>query len=99
MWNYNFYVYLLSNQSNSVLYIGMTNNLLRRVQEHKSKITDGFTKRYNVDKLVYFEHFSQVEEAIAREKQIKGWSRNKKELLMKEINPTWDDLFELSNEQ
>ena len=70
-----YHVYILTNKSNKVLYTGVTNDLLRRVYEHKSKLIEGFTKRYKVNKLVYFEHFTDINEAIAVEKKIKGWLR------------------------
>lgn len=73
----------------------MTNNLLRRVWEHKSKLIEGFTKRYNVDKLVYFESFNTKEEAFKREKQLKSGSRNKKIELINQLNPEWKELFNL----
>ena len=85
-------IYILTNQNNTVLYTGVTNNLPRRVYEHKAKLVDGFTKRYNVNKLVYYEVFEQVENAIFREKQIKGGSRAKKIALIKSMNPKWSDL-------
>ncbi len=87
-----YYVYILSNQFNSVLYIGVTNNLSRRLYEHKSSLIDGFTKKYRVHKLVYFESCHDVKDAIAREKQLKKWSREKKEELIRQINPDWSDL-------
>uniref|UniRef100_A0A832DL63 GIY-YIG nuclease family protein n=1 Tax=Ignavibacterium album TaxID=591197 RepID=A0A832DL63_9BACT len=90
-----YYTYILTNKSNRVLYVGMTNNLLRRVWEHKSKLIEGFTKRYNVDKLVYFESFNTKEEAIKREKQLKSGSRNKKIELINQLNPEWKELFNL----
>ena len=82
-----FYVYLLASR-NRVLYVGITNDLDRRVAEHK---VGGFTSRYKVDRLVYVEHFEEVREAIAREKQIKGWSRRKKVALIEALNPEWED--------
>jgi putative endonuclease len=91
MWNYNFYVYLLTNQHHTVLYTGVTNNLSRRLYEHKHKLVPGFTQKYNVNKLIYFEHFTQIEEAIAREKQIKGWKREKKVQLIESLNPDWKE--------
>ena len=90
-----FAVYILSNQHNTVLYTGMTNNIIRRVAEHKQKIVPGFTKQYNVDKLVYFETFEDAPNAIAREKQIKAGSRKKKEALINSVNPEWKDLYEV----
>ena len=88
-----YFVYILSNKYNTVLYTGITNDLERRVNEHKRKINTGFTLQYNVDKLVYFEQTSDVLSAIAREKQIKSWSRKKKNDLIDSINPEWNDLF------
>ena len=88
-----YFVYLLTNYNNKVLYTGVTNNLLRRVYEHKNKQIDGFTKKYNVIRLVYFETFSDINEAIIAEKRIKGWTRQKKNLLVKSFNPDWNDLF------
>ena len=85
-------IYILSNKNNTVLYTGVTNNLPRRIYEHKAKLVDGFTKRYNLNKLVYYEVFDQVEYAILREKQIKGGSRAKKIALIISMNPKWLDL-------
>ena len=87
-----YYVYILTNRYNTVLYIGVTNNLLRRVYEHKQGMLDGFTKRYKLHKVVYYESFSQVKDAIAREKQLKHWHREWKENLIREQNPQWKDL-------
>lgn len=89
-----YYVYLLTNKSNKVLYTGVTNNLERRLYEHKNKTIEGFTKRYNVNKLVYFEETTDVVSAISREKEIKGWLREKKNQLVQTINPEWRDLSE-----
>jgi putative endonuclease len=86
-----FYVYLLASKSRR-LYVGVTNNLERRLFEHKSKLVDGFTKQYNIDRLVYFEQTTDVLSAIAREKQIKGWSRSKKICLVEAGNRSWEDL-------
>ena len=86
-----FYVYIMANRSRT-LYTGMTNNLHRRVWEHKHKMVEGFTKRYSIKYLVYFEVFGNVRDAIAREKQIKGWVRHKKVALIEAENPTWQDL-------
>ena len=86
-----FYVYLLASKSRR-LYVGVTNNLERRLFEHKSKLVDGFTKQYNIDRLVYFELTTDVLSAITREKQIKGWNRSKKICLIEASNPTWEDL-------
>ena len=88
-----FYVYILTNERRTVLYTGMTNDLQRRVSEHWIKFANkGFTKRYNVNRLVYFETYREVRDAIAREKQIKGWLRCKKEALISSQNPKWSDL-------
>lgn len=87
-----YYVYILTNQHNSVLYIGVTNNLQRRLYEHNEELVEGFSKTYQTHKLVYFEQTSSVEEAINREKQLKGWTRKKKEVLINSKNPNWDDL-------
>ena len=87
-----YYVYMLSNWNNSVLYIGVTNNLERRLYEHQHKLIEGFTEKYNVDKLVYVETTGDVKAAIAREKQLKGWSRAKKNALVAGMNPEWKDL-------
>ena len=88
----NYYVYLLTNQSNKVLYTGVTNHLERRVYEHKHKLLDGFTKKYNCNKLVWYEVTESIESAIVREKQIKAGSRAKKIQLVEAINPQWKDL-------
>ena len=89
-----YFVYILSNKSNTVLYTGITNNLKRRVFEHKQKIVEGFTKKYNVDKLVYFEVYNDPQSAIEREKQIKNLLRKKKELLINKENSEWYDLYD-----
>ena len=88
----NYYVYILTNQNNTVLYIGITNNLERRINEHKSGEIEGFSRRYQTYKLVYYEQTPNVDFAINREKQLKGWSRKKKELLINSLNPSWKDL-------
>ena len=90
--NHNYYVYILSNKNNNVLYTGVTNNLERRMLEHKSKLNAGFTSKFNCSKLLYFEEFQWVDEAIAREKQIKVGSRFKKIELINSFNPDWEDL-------
>jgi putative endonuclease len=82
----------MTNKSNRVLYTGVTNNLARRVYEHKNKLTDSFTKKYNINKLVFFEMTNDIKSAIAREKEIKGWLRNKKIKLIETVNPGWEDL-------
>lgn len=87
-----YYVYILTNWNNKVLYTGITNNLERRLYEHKNKLAEGFTSKYNVNKLVYFDFTSDVNSAIRREKEIKGWSRQKKIQLIESVNPEWEDL-------
>jgi len=89
----NYYVYIMTNRSKT-LYTGVTNNLIRRVYEHKNKLVEGFTKKYNIRRLVYFEETSDVQTAIGREKQIKGWLRAKKIVLIESKNPEWKDLSE-----
>ena len=90
-----YYVYIVTNKTNRVLYTGVTNNLLRRVYEHRNKMIDGFTKKYNVSKLIYSESFNTPTEAIAVEKKIKGWIRKKKVALIEAKNPDWKDLYGL----
>ena len=87
------YIYLLANKHNNVLYTGVTNDLIRRVYEHKNKLVVGFTKKYNVNRLVYCEVCGSIITAIEREKQIKGWSRKKKQDLINVLNPEWNDLY------
>lgn len=89
-----YYVYILTNKLNTVLYAGVSNDLKKRVYEHKHKFIDGFTKKYNVNKLVYYEVFEDIVQAISREKQIKGWLRRKKIELINSMNPDWKDLYE-----
>ena len=88
-----YYVYIMSNRSKT-LYIGMTNDLIRRVSEHKQKIIKGFSKKYDTTKLVYYEITAEVNSAIAREKQLKGWLRKRKTELIESMNPNWEDLSE-----
>jgi putative endonuclease len=88
-----FYVYIMTNKHNNVFYVGMTNNLVRRVYEHKEKLLEGFTRRYNLNKLVYYEIAETASAAIAREKQLKGGSREDKVNLIKQMNPKWLDLY------
>jgi len=90
----NFYVYILANKKDGVLYIGVTNDLMRRVFEHKNGSVDGFTKKYKVDKLVYYKLFPDPEYAIRREKQLKNWHRQWKLNLIEKTNPYWNDLYE-----
>ena len=87
-------VYIVTNKYNRVLYTGITNDLTRRIYEHKNKLIEGFTSKYNVNKLIYYEVFDEVTSAILREKQIKGGSRNNKIALINKLNPTWKDLYE-----
>ncbi len=88
-----FYVYILSSNNNNVLYVGVTSNLIKRIYEHKNKVIEGFTKKYNVNKLVYYEVYADPVNAIKREKQLKAGSRKKKVDLIKNLNPNWDDLY------
>jgi putative endonuclease len=92
--NRQFYVYIMTNKGSTVLYTGVTNDLKRRVYEHKEKLADGFTSRYKITKLVYYEVFEDIENAIVREKQIKGGSRQKKMELINTMNEGWRDLYE-----
>jgi putative endonuclease len=87
-----YYVYILASRKNGTLYIGVTNDLARRVYEHKHKLIKGFTKRYDISKLVHFEETDDITVAIAREKELKGWLRSKKLKLIEEYNPKWEDL-------
>jgi putative endonuclease len=89
-----FYVYILTNKMHSVLYTGVTNDLVRRVYEHRGNFVDGFTKRYKVHKLIYYEVAENAEAAITREKQIKSWSRKRKEELIASFNPVWAELYD-----
>jgi len=89
------YIYILTNKNNTTLYTGVTSNLKQRIYEHKTKKDkNSFSAKYNLNKLVYFEGFNLIEEAIAREKQIKAGSRSKKEILINSLNPEWNDLFD-----
>jgi putative endonuclease len=91
MQNRFYYVYIMASTSGT-LYVGVTNDLVRRVYEHKNNLLEGFTKRYNCHKLIFFEETENIESAIIREKQLKGWRREKKEFLIKQMNPSWKDL-------
>ena len=91
--NHNYYVYILTRERNSVFYVGVTNDLIRRVYEHKEGLVEGFTKKYNIKILVYFEHFENIEDAIAREKVIKKWKRRYKMNAIESLNPEWKDLY------
>ena len=88
------YVYILTNVNHTVLYTGVTSNLVKRVHEHKSKAVKGFTEKYNLHKLIYYEIFEEIVSAIDREKSIKGWMRYKKIDLIESINPEWEDLYQ-----
>ena len=95
----NGYVYILSNKTDEVLYIGVTSDLLRRLYEHRNHLIEGFTDKYNVTKVLYYEGFNSIDDAIHREKQLKGWRREKKMLLIKGFNPELVDLYDtLMNE-
>jgi len=88
---YNFYIYIMANKWRTI-YAGVTNDLERRAWQHKTKATPGFTAKYGLDQLVYFEYYEDIRQAIAREKQIKGWTREKKVALIEKMNPEWKDL-------
>jgi putative endonuclease len=92
--NNQYYVYLMTNKSNKVLYTGVTNDLKKRIYEHKEKLVEGFTKRYNLIKLVYFETCGDIQSALCREKQIKDGSRQKKIDLINSVNDKWRDLYD-----
>ena len=87
------YVYILFNKRNGTLYTGVTSDIVKRVYEHKNKLVDGFSKKYEIDKLGYYEIYDDIKQAIEREKQIKGGSRKKKLDLIEKINPDWEDLY------
>jgi putative endonuclease len=89
-----FYVYIITNKPKGVLYIGLTNNIIRRIYEHKNKMVDGFSKKYNLVNCVYVEECKMAYEAICREKQLKNWCRDWKINLIESINPNWNDLYE-----
>ncbi|MBX7153242.1 GIY-YIG nuclease family protein [bacterium] len=88
-----YYVYILASKRNGTLYVGVTENLVRRSYQHKSDVNDGFTKKYGVHKLVYFEEFQNINDAILREKRIKKWNRQWKLELIEKMNPGWKDLY------
>ena len=94
MTNKTYFVYLITNWNNKVMYVGVTNDLERRINEHRSKVVKGFTEKYNVNKLVHFEETSDVHSALEREKEIKKWRREKKDKLVEKANPEWRDLIE-----
>ncbi len=89
-----YYIYILASRRNGTLYVGVTSDLIRRVFEHKNKLVAGFTSKYNVDKLVYFEEFGNIGQAIQREKRLKEWPRKWKLNLIEQDNPEWLDLFD-----
>lgn len=90
----NSYIYILTNKINTVFYIGVCDNLVNRIYQHKNKFVKGFSYKYNLNKLVYYEIFEDITEAIKREKQLKGGSRDKKIKLVNSVNPDWNDLYE-----
>jgi putative endonuclease len=89
----NFYVYIISSKKNGTLYIGVTNNLSRRMYEHRNKLVSGFTAKYSIARLVYYEMFESIIDAIKREKQLKGWNRLRKLQLIESANLMWNDLY------
>ena len=89
-----YYIYIVTNKSNRVIYTGITSDLMKRIYQHKAKLMEGFTRKYNTDKLVYYETFEDPLTAIEREKQIKAGSRQKKIDLINNVNPNWNDLYE-----
>ncbi|MCP4364351.1 MAG: GIY-YIG nuclease family protein [Planctomycetes bacterium] len=90
---HSYYVYILASKRNGTLYIGVTNDLIRRIYEHKNDMTEGFTKRYRIHRLVYYEEFNNVNDAITREKRMKKWKRSWKIELIKSVNSKWRDLY------
>ena len=89
-----YFVYILASQRNGTLYVGVTNNLVRRIHEHREKCIEGFTSQYNVTRLVWFDQTSSIEEAITHEKRLKRWQRDWKIALIEKSNPNWDDLYQ-----
>ncbi len=89
-----YYVYILAKEKNSTFYVGITSDLAKRVYEHKTNTADGFTKKYNVKTLVYYEIFDDAENAIKREKRLKRWNRRWKIKIIEDMNPNWDDLYD-----
>ena len=95
MYDRDYYVYILSNEHKNILYIGVTNDLVKRIYEHKMHLDrNSFTARYHVTRLIYYEHCNEAESAIAREKQLKGWNRKRKEKLIATMNPQWEELYD-----
>ncbi len=92
MKQHNYYVYIMASISR-VIYVGVTNNLIKRVEEHKQEVVEGFTKKYKCKKLVYYESFFHIDDALRREKELKGWKRFRKIKLIESINPRWNDLY------
>ena len=90
----NYYVYILCNQKNGTLYVGITSDLIKRIWQHKNESVEGFTKKYGLKRLVHFEQYKDVKEAILREKRIKKWNRQWKINLIEKNNPSWDDLYD-----
>lgn len=95
MKEHNYCVYIMTNIHNTVLYVGITSNLPKRIYEHKNKVVKGFTEKYNINKLVYYEIYNDVNMAIAREKQLKSWNKSWKERLIEKTNKEWNDLYSL----
>lgn len=89
----NAYVYILASQRNGTLYIGVTNNIIRRIFEHKNGLIEGFSKKYKINRLVYYETYNEIQTAIVREKELKGWLRKRKIELIEQQNPNWIDLY------
>ena len=94
MKNKNYYVYIITNKKRGTLYIGVTNNLKRRIYEHKNELVDGFSKKYHLHKLVFYETFNSIYDAIDKEKKMKKWNRKWKIELIENTNPNWNDLYE-----
>jgi putative endonuclease len=94
MYTKNYYVYILASKRNGTLYIGVTNNLKKRVYEHRNDLIEGFTKKYQVHRLVWYEHSQDIHGVIKREKQLKAWKRQWKMRLIEEMNPEWEDLYD-----
>jgi len=90
----NYFVYMMTNKYNTVLYIGVTNDLKRRIFEHREKLVEGFSSKYNCHKLVWYEQTNNIESAILKEKQMKKWKREYKNNIINEMNPEWNDLYE-----